>query len=101
NAIVRAQPATHDLNERPRPAERAQPVSPQRPAEPSPARTESERSAPVATAPPPSAAASPRAAVSPASAKANEEGGGWLRDVLRNASASQPDQQSPPRNLSS
>src|SRR5690606_34081375 len=89
NAIVRAQPATHDLNERPRAPERAERPAPA-PAqpEPAPARQEPERAAPVATAPRPAATPS-RPAAAPAG-KSEEGGGGWLRDVLRNASASQP-----------
>ncbi|MBL8595766.1 MAG: hypothetical protein JNK01_24005, partial [Devosia sp.] len=107
NAIVRAQPATHDLNERrPAPSRPARDEAPSRPEprpepvrpEPTraaelprsePARTASrytampEVSAPVVTAPRPQPVAEAKPA---AAAPKTEEGGGWLRDVLRNAS---------------
>jgi len=113
NAIVRAQPATHDLNDRraappptPRREEpvaraaepaRAEPAAPQ-PAAPQPtARQPEARPAPqrptsvasVAASLKPAAApaAAPKPAAASGNGKATEEGRGWLRDVLRNASA--------------
>jgi hypothetical protein len=112
NAIVRAQPQTHDLSDR-RPAAPTRqsiardeaPVSrpePVRQAEPRPEPARPAAVAQVAApAPQPSAqprfvpmpdvpAAAPRpAAPAPAAARPADqkpEGGGWLRDVLRNAS---------------
>jgi len=123
NAIVRAQPATHDLNDRrpaplarreepaPRPAPAPEPVREAAPVARAEVRPEPVRAtvaaaprptprpaappmpsvpvrapapAPRATAPAPKPA--PEAAPA-ADTKAGEEGGGWLRDVLRNASA--------------
>ena len=127
NAIVRSQPATHDLNERRPPAAptrqsiardevpASRPEPRPEPVRPEPARVETPRvearaaetrvietprprfvpmpdvptPAPVAATPRPQPApveakvAAP--APAPAAAKA-EDGGGWLRDVLRNAS---------------
>ena len=112
NAIVRAQPATHDLNdgrrspppsprreeprreerrEEPRPepvreapAARVEPVRPApAPVMPRPAPVAAATIAPARPAPAPTPAPAPAAAV----AAKSEEGGGWLRDVLRNASA--------------
>jgi hypothetical protein len=125
NAIVRAQPATHDLNDRraapppPRreePAPRPEPVRQEAPRAPEPVReaprvAEIQRPepmrapiqpvltprpqpaprpapAPAATIAPRPVTPAPRPAAPPTEAKpAGEEGGGWLRDVLRNASA--------------
>jgi hypothetical protein len=150
NAIVKSQPATHDLNDRraappppprreepaPRPAPAPEPVRepapiaravPEMPRVEAPVR-ETPRPEPVratnvsappraearpAPAPRPSApppmpavparatAPAPRPAPAPApapaaEAKAGEEGGGWLRDVLRNASATGPAAQPAP-----
>jgi len=105
NAIVRAQPATHDLNERrpapsrpardeapSRPEPRPEPVRPEpvraaEPPKPEPTRARytamPEVTAPVVTAPRPQPVAETKPA---AAAPKTEEGGGWLRDVLRNAS---------------
>jgi hypothetical protein len=138
NAIVRSQPATHDLNDRraappprreepaPRPAPAPEPIrepapiaravpemprveapvretprpEPVRATVSAPPRIEARPApAPRPAAPPPmpnvparAAAPAPRPAPAPApapaaEAKGGEEGGGWLRDVLRNASA--------------
>ncbi len=108
NAIVRSQPATHDLNDRPaapprapsppreerRPEPRPEPVrEAPRAAEPLrvvEAARPAPKPAPVAEAPRPVVAEAPKAA-----APKGEDGGGWLRDVLRNANtpASAPAQQ--------
>jgi flagellar motor protein MotB len=109
NAIVRAQPATHDLNDgrrspppsprreeprreepRPEPVREAPAarVEPVRPAAPRPAPQPAPAPVAAATMAPPRPAPAPTpvpAAV--AAAKTEEGGGGWLRDVLRNASA--------------
>jgi hypothetical protein len=107
NAIVRAQAATHDLSERraaPRAEPRPEPAPTYRPEppRPEPVRTEASRPAPapaprtatIAEAPPrpafaPAPVAAPKPAPAPAPAaaasKADDAGGGWLRDVLRNA----------------
>ena len=126
NAIVRAQPATHDLNDRrsnPPPPRREEPVrrdpprepatvaravpempkvetraEPKPAAAPTPPRAEAKPAAPKpapaparpAPAPKPAAPAAAAKPAAPAETKAGEEGGGWLRDVLRNASAQQP-----------
>jgi hypothetical protein len=112
NAIVRSQPATHDLSDRrPAPApERS--TAHDEPARPAPSRPEPVRPTPVqpvevaerTEAPRPKIQAQPEpvvarptpirpepvngnggAAAQPA-AERSSEGGGWLRDVLRNAS---------------
>jgi hypothetical protein len=101
NAIVRAQPATHDLDDG------EPPPPPPAPARPTTTRAEAQRpalepreQAEVAEAPPPRRTEpkaepkqQPVVAEAPAQPKAtggkSEEGGGWLRDVLRNATANQ------------
>jgi hypothetical protein len=113
NAIVRAQSATHDLSDRrpappsprvePRVEPRAEPrpepvrVEAPRPApaplqQPAPLRQPAPRTVTIAEAPRVVAAPvaeAPRPAPAPApaapAAKTEEAGGGWLRDVLRNA----------------
>ena len=118
NAIVRSQPASHDLTDR-RASQRA-PRTPEPPAyQPPPRQPEPPREtyraeaprqalvdpirpaaiveqpaptpAPAAPAPAPAPQqAAPAQAPAPAPRQATEaEGGGWLRDVLRNASAKQ------------
>jgi outer membrane biosynthesis protein TonB len=102
NAIVRAQSATHDLSDRrptPPPAPRAEPrPEPVRVAEtprpaPAPAKQPTPRTVTIAEAPrvvaaPVAEAPKPAA---PAPAKTEDAGGGgWLRDVLRNANAPAP-----------
>ncbi len=117
NAIVRAQSATHDFSERrtpprteprePAPAPRSEPVRPaieapaQRAAAPQPAAA-TPRTVTVAEAPAPRqapaalVAEAPRPAPAPAP-KADDAGGGWLRDVLRNANG--PATAAPQQNL--
>jgi len=112
NAIVRNQPATHDVTDRrassraalrqpdpaprqPEPAQAAQPlVDPirARPAEQPAAVAQAPAQAPA----PAPAPAAPQAAPAPrAEAQAQAGEGGWLRDVLRNASAKQAGAQAP------
>jgi len=126
NAIVRAQSATHDLSERraaPRAEPRPEPAPTYRPEppRPEPVRTEAPRPAP-APAPAPSfaartttiaeppprpaftpAAAAPKPAPAPAPAaavpKTDDAGGGWLRDVLRNANSPAAPAAPPQQNL--
>src|SRR5690606_3276838 len=105
NAIVRAQPATHDLNDRraaPPPPRREEPApvraeapapkpepAPAQPArQPEPARPAAVASVAQSLRPAaPAPAAKPAPAAASGNGKAADEGGGWLRDVLRNASA--------------
>jgi hypothetical protein len=114
NAIVRAQPATHDLNDgrrappptprreelraepvREAPAPRApEPVRAPEPARaaapaprPAPAPAAATVTAPRPAAPAPAPTPAPAPALAAAAAAKTEEGGGWLRDVLRNATA--------------
>jgi len=98
NAIVRSQPATHDLNDRRPPAPtrssfirdeapskpepRPEPVRPAEPVRTTP-RFETPASTVTARRPQP-VAEKPAPAPIPAPAK-SEEGGGWLRDVLNRA----------------
>jgi hypothetical protein len=103
NAIVRAQPATHDLNERrpaaptrhsvardeappvsrPEPVRQAPPKEAAAPQQPPAQRFVAMPEVPVATALRPSA---PTPAASARPSEQKPEGSGWLRDVLRNAS---------------
>uniref|UniRef100_UPI002FC91720 hypothetical protein n=1 Tax=Devosia sp. TaxID=1871048 RepID=UPI002FC91720 len=117
NAIVRSQPATHDLNDRrpPRPALRSEPRNEapayQPPRQPEPAR-ETYRAEPARQtlvdpirtverqpepfrAPEPVRHAEPAAVAEAAPVAAGE--GGWLRDVLRNATAKQQGSQPQPQ----
>jgi outer membrane biosynthesis protein TonB len=114
NAIVRAQPASHDLIDRrpaqpqPRPSRQPEPQAYQQPARqpepvretyrPEPARSaivDPIRTSTVAEPPAPVAAPAPQPAPVAAAPRPEpvaaqpEQGGGWLRDVLRNASANQ------------
>lgn len=108
NAIVRAQPASHDITDRRGPAQRSlrqpepapapyqPPRAPAQPAQDSyraePAQAATRLVDPIRSMPEPA----PQPAQAPARAEAPAgEGGGWLRDVLRNASAKQADAQQP------
>jgi len=108
NAIVRAQPATHDLND-----SRRNPPPRREEARPEPARETPRAATPIpAPAPQPAQAATvaaprpapartptptpaPQPAPATAAAAKGEEGGGWLRDVLRNASTTAAQQRQP------
>jgi hypothetical protein len=100
NAIVRAQPATHDVNdrrparsdsreERPTRAERTEPEAP-RTTPPAPSRTTFTQTPLLRTVklqqptPTPTPAPAAAAEIKPPAPR-SDEGGGWLRDVLRNA----------------
>jgi flagellar motor protein MotB len=96
NAIVRAQSATHDLSDRrppsppraetPRAEPRPEPVRAAEPMRPAPAPLQQPLQRTVTVAEAPRVVAAPVAeAPRPAAAKTEEAGGGWLRDVLRNA----------------
>src|SRR5690606_13832977 len=104
NAIVRSQPATLDINER-RPAPRQeqpayQPRQPlvdpirtaERPAQPAQPPRQPVFQGP---APQPARAAEPQPVIE-AAAPQQPEAGGWLRDVLRNATAKQQSSQPQP-----
>jgi hypothetical protein len=108
NAIVRAQSATHDLSER----RTARPEAPAREPRPEPVRTEAPRPAPAPIAPAPAPRAAPvieaptfRPAAAPVAEapkpapKADDAGGGWLRDVLRNANTAAAPAAAPQQNL--
>jgi hypothetical protein len=98
NAIVRAQSATHDLSDRraapPPPSWTAEPARVAEPPRPAPAQP-APRPVTIAEAPAPRPAAPVAEAPRPA-AKADDSGG-WLRDVLRNATSAAP--AAPPQNL--
>jgi hypothetical protein len=90
NAIVRAQSATHDLSDRrpaaPRVEPRPEPVRAAEPPRPAPAPVQQPAPRTVTVAEAPRIVSAPVAeAPKPAPAKTEEAGGGWLRDVLRNA----------------
>ncbi|KRA45531.1 apolipoprotein A1/A4/E domain-containing protein [Devosia sp. Root635] len=103
NAIVRSQPATHDLNDRrpsrpvPRAETRQEPPAYQAPRDTyreEPARQTTTLIDPIRTAEParhaePLRQPEPQPEVEPAEAPAATDNGGWLRDVLRNATAKQ------------
>ncbi|WP_297104337.1 hypothetical protein, partial [uncultured Devosia sp.] len=104
NAIVRSQPASHDLTDRRAPQRASRQPEPPAyqppPRQPEPARetyraepprqtlVDPIRASAVIEQPAPAPTPAPTPAPAPRQA-AEAEGGGWLRDVLRNASAKQ------------
>jgi hypothetical protein len=103
NAIVRSQSATHDAEER-RPAARPAPQAPRQEAyrQPEYRQPEPPRAAPVQQPQPqpqPQQQAPRREAEADVATATRDDNGGWLRDVLRNATAKQ--QQSGQASLSS